>query len=184
MAEKRNNGLPKRLEQLIREDIHQSRTKFSESGIEQKIFNRIGDGRRESRSPARWVLLPVSSLLVFAVIFLLPTRNRLDHPDSLFKHIQRALETVSQDSPGRGPDPVWERTPVQSSAESGSVEELSGMIGTAILTVEGASEIEITYNGNQDKEKLRSIRKGIRDLHNKKDYSELFSRIINKLTEG
>lgn len=186
--------LPDLLTDLIMDEKREGIKKFESSDFEMKIYNRIGDQNRGHRVLSKWILAPVSLvLLLVSAIFMfkgdsenLPGGNKL----------QMVFETVINKSSrprGISAELIEEREKIAnlqieifSSVKNSEIDiaDLSEHIKSSMISATGGYGPELKILDEMNMADLLRIKADIANMNNKDDYSELFSRIIIKLTEG
>ena len=186
--------LPDFLNDLINNEKREGIERFKSSDFEKKIYNRIRDQKRGRRVSLKWVLVPASLILIFVSTLILFKRDS-ENP-SWQNKFQMVLENViNENSPSQKIPAIVEKErkkieKLQNEILASDLKheitttDLSQHIKTSLLSATGENEPEFKFYNEYTGSDFLKLKEDIGNMNKKNDYSELFSRIIIKLTEG
>lgn len=186
--------LPDFLNKLIREEKREGISKFENSDFEKKIYNRIRNEEKRYGPVFRKMLIP-ASLSIAIVVFSLLLINKIGNASKMGNPIYFALASISADSEKIDYDTVEQeniKTEFENALsqvlysldrESITFNELTENILNTINSITEEKAGQSTSFENIISRDLNTIKKDILNMNIKKDYSELFSRIIKNITE-
>ncbi len=185
--------LPDFLNDIIRKEKRDGVAKFDISDFEKKIYNRIRDQESGRRRISKWVLAPALTvvLLIFSMFMF-----RGDNEDISGKsQLQLVFEKVILEIPLQVELPGdlikekkfenLQNELMESVIKSGiDTSKLSEQITSSLISATGEYEAGFLFPEEFNRNILIQIKEDISNMNKKDDYSELFSRIIEKITEG
>ena len=168
--------------------------RFRNSDFENNIYAIINKEKRNTKIFFRKILLP-ASLTIAIVIFSLLLINKIGNTSKMGNPIYFALASISADSEKIDYDTVEQeniKTEFENALsqilysldrESITFNELTKNILRTIDSITEEKAGQSTSFENIVSRDLNTIKKDILNMNIKKDYSELFSRIIKNITE-
>jgi len=168
--------------------------KFNNSNFEKKTYTRINKEKQGSKMFMKKILIP-ASLTIAIVIFSLLLINKIGDASKTGNPIYFALTSISSDSEQIDYDSVEQvniKTEFENALsqilysldrESINFNELTKNIFRTINSITEEKAGQSTSFENIVSRDLNTIKKDILNMNIKKDYSELFSRIIKNITE-
>ena len=168
--------------------------RFRNSDFENNIYAIINKEKRNTKIFFRKILLP-ASLTIAIVIFSLLLINKIGNTSKMGNPIYFALASISADSEKIDYDTVEQeniKTEFENALsqilysldrESITFNELTKNILRTINSITEEKAGQSTSFENIVSRDLNTIKKDILNMNIKKDYSELFSRIIKNITE-
>ncbi|MCK4889549.1 MAG: hypothetical protein KAS97_06415 [Candidatus Aminicenantes bacterium] len=168
--------------------------RFRNSDFENNIYAIINKEKRNTKIFFRKILLP-ASLTIAIVIFSLLLINKIGNTSKMGNPIYFALASISADSEKIDYDTVEQeniKTEFENALsqilysldrESITFNELTKNVLRTIDSITEEKAGQSTSFENIVSRDLNTIKKDILNMNIKKDYSELFSRIIKNITE-
>lgn len=185
---------PELISNIINSEKRSGLDKFRNSNFEKNIYNRINKEKRNTKISFRKILLP-ASLTIVIIIFSLFLINKSGDSSKMGNPIYFALASISTDSEKIDYNSVEQeniKTEFENALsqilysldrESVTLNELTKNILGTINSITEEKAGQSTSFENIVSRDLNNIKKDILNMNIKKDYSELFSRIIKNITE-